>query len=584
MPDPSRMQTDGMPPADGGGPWRSYLRLYRPFTVSLLLSVGCTVLQSLAFLPMTFLVRRLFNGIQQGALSAHFLATAFGIMAFLILSGALSLVARHIAVKATKHVIQALRLRLSRHAHRVSDPVALGDDRTGFQVAIVHGTEQVDTMTVSILTGLLPAVITSVLLLACLLVLNQRLALGMFVVLPLVIVVNRLLSHRQRCDAAAFQKVFGHFNQGVAFSIRMVGLIALRGTRDEELRELDDRADVLRRVSGHMAWFGHANAVVQRTTMAVAGIFVVILGGYAIASGEMSFGDLAAFYFVMTQLTNGLNTLWSSVPPVIVGNAALRKIHQLLALPVELVYQGTAPVELAGHVELRRVSFAYGDRVIASNLSLSLAPGRITAITGSNGTGKTTLAYLILGLIAPGAGAVHAEGVPYDRLDIEALRRQIGFVPQEPMLFVDTLLRNVTYGRSAATEREIAAALRLSTADAFVDGLPDGERTWIGEGGVVLSGGQNQRIAIARALLGQPRLLILDEPTNHLDAASIAQLLHNVATLDPAPAVMLITHDPSVAALAHEHYELRDGILHPRRTTVSGDWPGAEIALARQLP
>jgi ABC-type bacteriocin/lantibiotic exporter with double-glycine peptidase domain len=220
-------------------------------------------------------------------------------------------------------------------------------------------------------------------------------------------------------------------------------------------------------------------------------------------------------------------------------------------------------------LELDSVYFQYTERQLLAGASLSLEARSIVAIVGSNGSGKTTLIYLLAGFYKPKHGALSADGHSYDELDIVSLRRSIGVVPQDPILFAGTVRDNITYGFAEAKEAEIVQAAKLATADAFIRELPLGYDNQIGEGGGSLSGGQRQRIAVARALLRCPKVLILDEPSNHLDDHAVYRLMHNLKTLPTAPTVVLISHDLRVIRQADHIYRLENGKL----TEVETDSP-----------
>jgi ATP-binding cassette, subfamily B, bacterial len=149
--------------------------------------------------------------------------------------------------------------------------------------------------------------------------------------------------------------------------------------------------------------------------------------------------------------------------------------------------------------------------------------------------------------------------VPLDGLDVRALRRQIGVVLQDPIVFRGTVFENIAYGRHDATLEDVRRAAELSTADEFINKLRDGYDTEVGDDGELLSAGQRQRLAVARALLGAPAFLILDEPTTHLDDKAIEKLMANLAQLPGSPSVLIVSHDPAVARAMDRVYMLRDG-------------------------
>src|SRR6185295_16271490 len=186
------------------------------------------------------------------------------------------------------------------------------------------------------------------------------------------------------------------------------------------------------------------------------------------------------------------------------------------------------------------------------------------AIVGPNGAGKSTLAWLILGAYRPREGVILADGVPYDEIDMVKFRRSIGTVTQHPEFLNGSIAENIGYGTDNCDFEQIKHAAHLALIDDFIESLPNGYDTQVGEGGVLLAGGEAQRLAIARALIRKPRLLILDEPTNHLDRNAIRRLMQQLQTLENRPAILTISHDREVVDFADEVYALRDGVAVPQ--------------------
>jgi ABC-type multidrug transport system fused ATPase/permease subunit len=177
--------------------------------------------------------------------------------------------------------------------------------------------------------------------------------------------------------------------------------------------------------------------------------------------------------------------------------------------------------QIDGEVRFQAIQFAYPSRPdvqVLRDFHLVLEAGKAVAVVGPSGAGKSTVASLLYRLYDPTSGSVTLDGHPYAELDAGWLRRQVGVVAQEPLLFSTSIAENIRYGRSEASDEEVEAAARMANAHQFVSGFPDGYRTLVGERGVQLSGGQKQRVAIARAVLKNPRILILDEATSALDA------------------------------------------------------------------
>lgn len=232
----------------------------------------------------------------------------------------------------------------------------------------------------------------------------------------------------------------------------------------------------------------------------------------------------------------------------------------------------TAPqaVSLRDSIEFDRVSFAYlrrADQAAVVNLDLRIAAGMTTAIVGSSGSGKSTVADLLVGLLAPTTGRILVDGTVLGADRLESWRRQIGYVPQDTFLFHDSVRANLAWARADATEPELWEALRMAAADDFVAGLPDGLDTVIGERGVLLSGGERQRVSIARALLRRPAILLLDEATSSLDVVHEQRIQDAIERLHHRLTVVIITHRLTTIRHADVIHVMQDGAV-----TQSGTW------------
>ena len=294
-------------------------------------------------------------------------------------------------------------------------------------------------------------------------------------------------------------------------------------------------------------------------TAALAGMLVLVFGGLEVIAGDLTTGSLLSFLSVLALVRGQANTVLTWIPQVVLGREALIRLHAMVDVDAPQPYSGTGQVGFEGAVSVEHVTFGYGAEPVLRDVVMSLEPGVTVALTGPNGAGKSTLVALLLGLYRPDSGQLSADGIPYDELDMGSLRRQMGVLLQDPLLFRGSVRDNISYGAASATDAEIGAAASAATAAEVIATLPDGYATEVGDDGELLSGGQRQRIAIARALLGRPALLILDEPSSHLDEETTAQLMRNLGALPWSPAVLLITHDPAVAASAERVVELRDG-------------------------
>jgi ABC transporter fused permease/ATP-binding protein len=255
-----------------------------------------------------------------------------------------------------------------------------------------------------------------------------------------------------------------------------------------------------------------------------AAALVLWYGGHQVINKDLSIGRLTSFLMytlVVAFALGGLSDLWADFMK---ASGAAERIFELIdRVPVIPSSGGIEPARTEGRIEFESVEFSYPtrkDMPVLKGIELSIRPGEVVALVGSSGAGKSTIASLLMRLYDPTAGQIRLDGRDLRELDPGWLRRQIGVVAQEPILFSSSIADNLRYGRPGATAEELAAAAGAANAHDFIMKFPDGYGTLVGERGVQLSGGQKQRVAIARAVLKDPRLLVLDEATSALDAES----------------------------------------------------------------
>ena len=231
---------------------------------------------------------------------------------------------------------------------------------------------------------------------------------------------------------------------------------------------------------------------------------------------------------------------------------------------------GNQRVDLVDGIRFEDVSFRHGERrAIVEHGSFTVPARQLTVIIGPSGAGKTTLLDLVVGLLRPTEGRILVDGVALGELDLRQWRRQIGYVPQESVMVDESVAYNVTLGEIGISDEQIRTALRAADALDFVEAMPDGLQSRVGEGGSRLSGGQRQRLAIARALVHEPKLLILDEATSHLDAEAQAAVIEAVKHLRGHLTILAVAHQDLLIQAADCVYRLADGHLSVLRPQVS---------------
>jgi len=288
--------------------------------------------------------------------------------------------------------------------------------------------------------------------------------------------------------------------------------------------------------------------IFSSTIEAVTTTALLWFGAWLVIQNELTIGQLVAFNMLIGNVINPfqrLTVLWNELQEVLI---AMERIGDVLDTEPEedLQHQARQSLpQLRGHIRFEQVTFRYhpeSDINVLENLSFEVKPGQTVALVGRSGSGKTTISKLILGLYPPTDGKVLIDGQDMTSLSLRSLRQQIGVVDQDTFLFGGTIRENISIGHPSATLEEIIEAARQAGADEFIKKLPMGYETQIGEGGGMLSGGQRQRLAIARALLGNPRLLILDEATSHLDAESERIIQTNLNTILKNRTTVIIAH------------------------------------------
>jgi ABC-type bacteriocin/lantibiotic exporter with double-glycine peptidase domain len=333
---------------------------------------------------------------------------------------------------------------------------------------------------------------------------------------------------------------------------------------ERQRRQIED----LGRRGGAMAWLHAAQYLVLKGIGSVSGIVILMVGGAAVAAGKVSLGALLAFYYAAALFHSQLGMIIAAIPDVIAGREALATLHGIATADDRSFYVGKRLIDFHGEVNLKGVSFGYDGPAVLQEVDLTLQPGTITGLIGANGSGKTTIAYLIMGFYRPQAGEIFADGRSYLELDIPALRRRIGMVMQDSMLMPGTIRENIAYGHPEANWRDVEKAAGLAMAQPFIAGLSHGYETMVGHEGELLSGGQRQRIVLARALLRHPALLILDEPGNHLDVDTVNAFFDNLKKMDPLPTVLIIGHDRRSVRLNGQILIARNG----RVVSEAGAW------------
>jgi ATP-binding cassette subfamily B protein len=385
------------------------------------------------------------------------------------------------------------------------------------------------------------------------------------VVVPAAALVVARLRARLRTHNEHFRHEVETLSSRVTEMTRLIPVTRAHGLEGKALRRMDGtlhrlltsgmRLDLVNGRFGSLAW----------VVLNVVG--VLVLAGAALVSyygvWGVTAGDVVMLSAFLTTLTNSTTTLAGLAPVITKGLESVRSVGEVLQAPELEDNEGKSEVsEVRGAVAFEQAGHAYGDgeRPAVHDFTLSVRPGETIALVGASGAGKSTVLNLVIGFIRPTSGRLLLDGTDMNTLDLRTYRRFVSVVPQESILFDGTIRENVAYGmEDEADEQAVRAALRDANALEFVEQLPQGLDTLVGERGARLSGGQRQRLAIARALIRNPRVLVLDEATSALDTRSEALVQQALARLLRGRTTFVVAHRLSTVRGADRIVVMGDG-------------------------
>jgi ATP-binding cassette subfamily B protein len=571
---------------------RRVLRYAKPYRGKIALVLVAILIGALLNLATPLLFRQLIDVALPERDAALLNWLALGIVAVPILSGGVAVFQRWLTASIGEDVIYTLRSDLYAHLQKMSlrffTNAKTGELMSRLNNDVVGAQSAINSTLVSIITNLIAVIAT----LSVMLALEWRLTLLGLIVVPLFVLPARSIGRRLREMIKRQSDLNAQMNAMVNETLNISGalLVKLFGRSVEEVERFKARAARVRDIGVQRAVTGSVMFVSLGLISAIGVALAYWIGGHLALEGVFSAGLIVAFGLYLTQIYAPLQALANAPVEFASSMVSFERVFEIIDLPIEIAERpnalALAPSQIRGEVTFENVSFRYGEgdtalsvvdrggvesvravfsgqqaeregvthtqaRTVAlDNVSFTIPAGKLAALVGPSSAGKTTITYLLPRLYDPTSGRILLDGHDLRDLRLETLSAAIGMVTQETYLFHDTIKMNLLYAKPDATDAEIEAAARAANIHEFIMQLPSGYHTLVGERGYRLSGGEKQRIAIARVILKDPRILVLDEATSHLDSQSEALIQSALVRVMQGRTSLVIAHRLSTVLAA----------------------------------
>jgi ATP-binding cassette subfamily B protein len=547
--------------------FRRFWPMARPDRYWLALATTLLVVGSAGQVVLVWLFKELIDGVLVPRLFSHFWPVAAAMAGTALISAFATFFGDYTAVCVAERFMLRLRTAAVEHLHTLP-PDTQHRRRHGDVVArLTADIYRIEELVATGLVKLGSALVSLVFFAGAAVYLSWQLAMAAFIVSPLFWFAARSFSRQIQRRSREARRRNGGVTAVVEESLANSALAHAYNQQEREIGRVRSEGRALLRADLATARVAYAYPAVLNILEVVAGLAVVALGVLELSRGELTIGGLLAFAAFLTELFGPIQQLSRLASVFGAATAGAERVIELLKTspPVRERPNAIDLRPVRGQLSCENVEALYpgeGAATVLSNVNFSVSPGEILAVMGPSGAGKSTLAKLLVRFMDPEAGTIRLDGVDLKDCTLASVRDAVTLLPQQAQLFHATIRDNIVYGRPGAAEDEIVEAAHHADAHDFITALPRGYDSVIGEEGFQLSGGQAQRIAIARAFLRETPVLVLDEPTAGLDAESAAHVLEPLRRLMAGRTTVLITHDQALTGHAD--------VIHTLPRTASG--------------
>jgi ATP-binding cassette subfamily B protein len=538
-----------------------YFRPYRRQVVLVATSVGIGAMAS--GLPPLFIKRIVDHAIPRRDVT-ELTWLCIGMVLGPTLAGLLGVAHKYLAAWIGEQVMYDLRLELFAHVQRQS-LAFFANAKPGEVISrVLTDVQGVGQALQDNLVKLLQNVLTLTVSVALLLALDWRLALVALSALPLFVFPAKKVGKQRKLLKKQTQARMAELTGILMETLSVSGVLLIKvfGARKRETRRLREKAEELQTASLRQNLVGRWFQMLMKLFEDLGPALVYGVGGYLVIRGEVGLGTVLAFVALLRKLYSPASDLAGVHVDIVTSYGYFERVLAVLDLEptIKNAPHAIALEEVHGALTFEKVSFSYGDDApTLSDIELQIAPGESVAVVGPSGAGKSTLAALTLRLYDPSAGRILLDGHDYRDVKLKTLRQHIAVVSQETYLFHASIADNLRYARPDATAEELEQAARAAQIHEFIAGLPNGYQTLVGERGYRLSGGERQRIAIARAILANPKILILDEATSSLDSTNEKLIQAALEPLLAGRTSLIIAHRLSTIQKADRIVSIEQG-------------------------